>query len=63
MKFNVEPFEYVPSPSVLKKIKIVMSNEKLTAAAGLGTIVELFDQSGLKNKFIKCLPEQINRLL
>jgi hypothetical protein len=58
LKFEVEPFEYVPSKSVLNKIKIVPSKEKLTAAAGLGTIVEIFDQSGLRDQFIKCLPER-----
>jgi len=58
MKFEIEPFEYVPSKSVLKKIKIVKSKEKLTAAAGLGTMVEIFDQSGLKDQFIKCLPSR-----
>ena len=58
MKFEIEPFSYVPSKSVLNKIKIVPSKEKLTAAAGLGTVVEIFDQSGLRDQFIKCLPER-----
>lgn len=58
MKFEIAPFEYTPSPSELKKIKIVPSKEKLTAAAGLGTIVEIFDQSGLRDQFIKCLPKR-----
>jgi hypothetical protein len=58
MKFEIAPFEYVPAKSTLNKIKIVPSKEKLTAAAGLGTIVEIFDQSGLRDSFIKCLPER-----
>lgn len=56
MEFEVEPFEFKASKSVLRKIKIEVTKEKLTAAAGLGTIVEIFDQSGLKEEFIKCLP-------
>jgi hypothetical protein len=32
----------------LQKIKIVSSKEKLTMAAGLGTMIELFDQTELK---------------
>jgi len=58
MKFEIDPFEFVPSKSVLKKVKIVASKEKLTAAAGLGTLIEIFDQSGLKDQFIKCLPSR-----
>lgn len=58
MEFEVEPFEFKASESVLRKIKIEMTKQKLTAAAGLGTIVEIFDQSGLKEEFIKCLPSR-----
>lgn len=42
----------------LQKIKIVSSKEKLTMAAGLGTMIELFDQTELKKEFIACLPER-----
>src|SRR6185437_2821497 len=49
-------FEYTPSDSILRKIKIIPTKEKLTASAGLGTIVEIFDQSGMKEDFIRCLP-------
>jgi hypothetical protein len=35
-------------------MQLLLSNsgEKLTAAAGLGTIIEIFDQSGLRDEFI-----------
>ena len=42
----------------LRKIKIVSTKEKLTMAGGLGTMIELFDQTELKNEFIACLPER-----
>jgi len=58
MEFNVDPFEYKKNQSSLRKIKIQMTKEKLTASAGLGTIVEIFDQSGLRDEFIKCLPSR-----
>ena len=57
---EVEEFSYKKSKSILKKIKIVPTKEKLTAAAGLGTLMEIFDQSGLKNEFIKCLPKRVS---
>lgn len=60
MEFEIEPFRYKPQKSELKKIKIVPTKEKLTAAAGLGTIMEIFDQSGLRDKFIKCLPKRVS---
>ena len=41
-------FKFEPSETLLKKIHIIPTNEKLTEAAGLGTLVEIFDQSGLK---------------
>lgn len=53
-----KPFEYTPSDSILRKIKIVPTKEKLTASAGLGTVVEIFDQSGMREDFIRCLPER-----
>lgn len=49
-------FKFKSSVSLLKKIHIIATNEKLTAAAGLGTLIEIFDQSGLKDDFIACLP-------
>lgn len=44
----------------LKKIKIVPTDFKLTTASGLGTMLEIFDQSPLANEFRKCLPERIS---
>lgn len=41
MDFNVAPFSYQKNASSLRKIKIQMTKEKLTASAGLGTIVIL----------------------
>lgn len=42
----------------LTKFKYEATHEKLSLAAGLGTLMELFDQSDLKKEFIKCLPER-----
>lgn len=36
--------------------KLMATKDKLTAAAGLGTLMELFDSSELKHEFIQCLP-------
>ena len=58
MKFKVPAFKYEKQESTLRRIKIVPTKEKLTAASGLGTIVEMFDQSGLRDEFIKCLPKR-----
>lgn len=58
MKFSTEPFAKKPSESELRKIKIIPTDEKLTAAAGLGTVIEIFDQSGLKEQFVRCLPKR-----
>lgn len=55
---KVEPFEFKVRKSVLNKIKIELSKEKLTASAGLGTVVEIFDQSGLAEAFMECLPKR-----
>ena len=41
-------FKFEPSDSLLKKIHIIPTNERLTDAAGLGSLIEIFDQSGLK---------------
>lgn len=43
-----------------RKIKLVASKEKLTNAAGLGTMVEAFDESPLALKFADCLPERLS---
>ena len=43
-----------------RKIKLVGSKEKLTNAAGLGTMVEAFDESPLASKFSDCLPERLS---
>lgn len=56
MEFDVDPFSFQSQKSALRRIKIQPTKEKLTASAGLGTMVELFDQSGLRDAFIKCLP-------
>jgi hypothetical protein len=44
----------------LKKIKVVPTDFKLTAASGLGTVLEIFDQSGAAAEFRGCLPERIS---
>ena len=41
-----------------KSISLLPSKDKLTSAAGLGTLIEAFDQSKLKNPFAKSLPER-----
>jgi hypothetical protein len=51
-------FKFEPSKSLLKKIHIIPTNERLTEASGLGTILEIFDQSGFKCEFMRCLPER-----
>ena len=53
---NISEFKFEPSASLLKKLHIIPTDEKLTAAAGLGTLIEIFDQSGLKEEFLSCLP-------
>jgi hypothetical protein len=55
---DISEFKFEPSESILQKLKLIPTNEKLTAAAGLGTLIEIFDQSGLRGEFIKCLPER-----
>ena len=42
----------------LNKLKLAKTKDKLTMAAGLGTLIELFDSSPLKKKFMACLPER-----
>jgi hypothetical protein len=44
--------------TLLKKLKLSSTKDQLTMAAGLGTMIELFDQTELKNQFISCLPER-----
>jgi hypothetical protein len=41
-----------------KKIKLVPTEERLTNASGLGTMVEVFDCSPLSEPFAKCLPKR-----
>ena len=43
----------------LRKLKLVPCDFKMTAAAGLGTILEVFDQTPLAEEFKKCLPERV----
>src|SRR5688572_5068152 len=44
----------------LKRIKIVPTDFKLTTAGGLGTVLEIFDQSPLAGEFKKCLPARVS---
>ena len=44
----------------LKKIKVIPTDFKLTAASGLGTVLEIFDASPLSKAFKKCLPERVS---
>jgi hypothetical protein len=44
----------------LRKIKVIPADMQLTAASGLGTILEIFDQSGFSAEFRACLPERIS---
>lgn len=45
----------------LEKIKIVPDKKiRLTANTGLGVVLEIFDQSPLKQEFIRCLPERVS---
>lgn len=44
----------------LRKLKLVPCDFKMTAAAGLGTILEVFDQTPLAEEFKKCLPERVS---
>lgn len=41
-----------------RKIKLVPTEERLTDATGLGTMVEIFDSSALSKPFADCLPER-----
>lgn len=43
---------------VLRRIRVVPTDFKLTSASGLGTVLEIFDQSPLASEFKKCLPER-----
>jgi hypothetical protein len=42
----------------LGNVKLKVSKEKLVSNAGLGTIMQLFDDSPLSEKFAECLPER-----
>lgn len=44
----------------LKRIKIIPCDIKLTASSGLGTVLEIFDNSPLVSEFRKCLPERVS---
>ena len=41
-----------------RHIKLIPTEEKLTDAVGLGTMVEVFDLSSLSRDFMMCLPER-----
>lgn len=51
MKFNTENWRP-------RYVKLIPTKEKLTNATGLGTMVEVFDQSRLSKDFAKCLPKR-----
>ncbi len=42
----------------IKKVKLAVSKGNIVSNAGLGTIIELFDQSPLSKEFAKCLPKR-----
>ena len=42
----------------VKKVKLEVSKGNMVSNAGLGTIIELFDQSPLSKELAKCLPER-----
>jgi hypothetical protein len=44
----------------LKRIKLIPCDIKLTASSGLGTVLEIFDNSPLAEEFRKCLPERVS---
>jgi hypothetical protein len=44
----------------IRKIKLVGSDVKLTAASGLGTVLEIFDQSPWAHEFESCLPKRVS---
>lgn len=46
------------SKNELRFPKLMATKDQLTAAAGLGTLMELFGSSELKKEFIACLPER-----
>jgi Transposase DDE domain group 1 len=41
-----------------KRIRLVATRERLSQASGLGTMIELFDQSQLAREFERCLPRR-----
>ena len=41
-------------------LRLVPSKHRLTSAAGLGTLIEAFDESRLKDPFTECLPERMS---
>ena len=43
-----------------RHIEIAPTRERLTDAAGLGTLVEIFDQSAMSEEFKKCLPKRVH---
>jgi hypothetical protein len=44
--------------NLLRKIKLIPTDESLTSGAGLGTLIELFDRSILATELKACLPER-----
>lgn len=43
-----------------KTVPLIASKQRLTSAAGLGTLIEAFDDSPLKAYFEDCLPERVS---
>lgn len=39
-------------------LRLVPTKQRLTSAAGLGTLLEAFDESPLRGPFAACLPER-----
>jgi hypothetical protein len=44
----------------VKRTRLKVTKDKLVGNAGLGTIVELFDNSSLSKEFAKCLPQRVS---
>jgi hypothetical protein len=41
-------------------LSLEVTDEQLTSAAGLGTLIELFDQTPLAKEFVECLPKRLS---
>lgn len=43
-----------------RALKLIPTDDRLTQAAGLGTMVEVFEQSNLYRGFVECLPRRVS---